>query len=99
MKQELEDLGYYFYRDKVAESCLNNLRASLDKAFSEHKKIQEKNNSEVTAGGVALHAIGSAVRKRKVVHENMDESVNLPHESVDAKGPENASEKNGGDAS
>jgi ectoine hydroxylase-related dioxygenase (phytanoyl-CoA dioxygenase family) len=59
MKQELQDLGYYIYRDKVTESWLNCLRDSLDKAFSEHKRIQEKNGSEVTAGGVALHAIVS----------------------------------------
>ena len=59
MKQELEDLGYYIYRDKVGERWLNSLRASLDKAFSEHKRIQEKNNSEVATGGVALHAIVS----------------------------------------
>lgn len=51
----------------------------------------------VTAGGIALHAIGSAIRKRKVIHENMEESVNLPHES---KAPvESSNGKNGGDAS
>ena len=31
----------------------------------------------VTAGGVALHAIASVVRKRRLVQEKMDESVNL----------------------
>jgi ectoine hydroxylase-related dioxygenase (phytanoyl-CoA dioxygenase family) len=57
MKQQLEDLGYYVYRDKVGANWLEFLRASVEKAFREHKRIQEKNNSEVTAGGVALHAI------------------------------------------
>jgi hydrogenase small subunit len=51
-----------------------------------------------TAGGVALHAIGSAIRKRKVVHENMAESVNLrTPEHVQAVEPDDG--KNGGDAS
>ena len=59
MKQELEELGYYIYRGQVGDSWLNSLRASLDKAFSEHKRIQERNKSEVTAGGVALHAVVS----------------------------------------
>ena len=57
MKQQLEDLGYYIYRDKVGDNWLNYLRASVGKAFREHKRVQEKNNSEVTTGGVALHAI------------------------------------------
>lgn len=57
MKQELEELGYYIYRDKVRDGWLTSLRASLDKAFGEHKRIQEQNNSEVTTGGVALHAV------------------------------------------
>jgi hydrogenase small subunit len=49
-----------------------------------------------TAGGVALHAIGSAIRKRKVVHENMEESVNLnPPPSV----VEPINGKNGGETS
>lgn len=59
MKQELEDQGYYVYRGKVKDHWLTVLRASLDKAFSEHRKIQEQNDSEVTSGGVALHAIVS----------------------------------------
>jgi hydrogenase small subunit len=53
----------------------------------------------VTVGGVALHAIGSAIRKRKVVAENMDESVNLRREAPAAEPASNVSEKNGGDAS
>lgn len=52
-----------------------------------------------TAGGVALHAIGSAIRKRRVVHENMEESVNLPHEPVETVRPDETTGKNGGDAS
>lgn len=57
MKRELEELGFYVYRGKVSDVLLDSLRASLDRAFSEHKIIQEKNGSEVTEGGVALHAI------------------------------------------
>jgi ectoine hydroxylase-related dioxygenase (phytanoyl-CoA dioxygenase family) len=57
MKHQLEDVGYYIYRNKVGDSWLKTLRASVGKAFSEHKRIQENNNSEVTSGGVALHAI------------------------------------------
>lgn len=30
-----------------------------------------------TAGGLAVHAIGSTIRRRKLIKENMDESVNL----------------------
>ena len=52
-----------------------------------------------TAGGVALHAIGSAIRKRKVVHENMEESVNLPHEPRETARPDKTNGTNGGDAS
>jgi hydrogenase small subunit len=52
-----------------------------------------------TAGGVALHAIGSAIRKRKVVHENMEESVNLPHEPRETARPDATNGTNGGDAS
>jgi hydrogenase small subunit len=52
-----------------------------------------------TAGGIALHALGSAIRKRKVVHENMEESVNLPHEPVETVRPDETTGRNGGDAS
>jgi hydrogenase small subunit len=52
-----------------------------------------------TAGGIALHAVGSAIRKRKVVHENMEESVNLPHEPVETVRPDETTGRNGGDAS
>jgi hydrogenase small subunit len=48
----------------------------------------------VTAGAVGLHAITSAIRKRKVVHENMEESVNLRRDEPAADAP-----TNGGDAS
>ncbi|MBV9216816.1 MAG: hydrogenase small subunit [Acidobacteria bacterium] len=49
----------------------------------------------VTAAGVGLHAIMSSIRKRKVIEENMDESVNInppkpgsamPADSVDEGG-------------
>jgi hydrogenase small subunit len=53
----------------------------------------------VTVGGVVLHAIGSTIRKRKVVAENMNESVNLRREDPEIVPPGNANEKNGGDAS
>lgn len=36
-----------------------------------------KTAAAVTAGGVALHAIASVVRKRQLVREKMEESVNL----------------------
>jgi hydrogenase small subunit len=52
-----------------------------------------------TVGGVALHAIGSAIRKRRVVHENMEESVNLPHEPGDTVRADKTTGTNGGDAS
>ncbi len=52
----------------------------------------------VTAGGVALHAIGSSIRKRKVIHENMDESVNLRHEHDGLASPDSNGKK-GGDQS
>lgn len=50
----------------------------------------------VTVGGVALHAITSNIRKRKVIRENMDESVspNRPEPKE-----ESAEQKTGGDAS
>jgi hydrogenase small subunit len=52
----------------------------------------------VAAGGVGLHAITSAVRKRKIVHENMEESVNIRSpKPVSAVEPTDG--KNGGDAS
>ncbi len=49
-----------------------------------------------TVGGVALHAISSSIRKRKVVRENMDESISpdRPDEPVTVVEP-----TNGGDAS
>lgn len=53
----------------------------------------------VTAGGVALHAIGSAIRKRKVVQENMKESVNLAPAPVEPSLTDNDGSKNGGEAS
>ncbi len=53
-----------------------------------------------TIGGVAVHAIGSAIRKRKVIQENMDESVNL-HPSIPPPAPDKSvtemHETNGGD--
>jgi hydrogenase small subunit len=53
-----------------------------------------------TIGGVAVHAIGSAVRKHKVIQENMDESVNL-HPSIPppapAKSVTDVHNTNGGD--
>ena len=52
----------------------------------------------VTAGGIALHAIGSSIRKRRVIHENMEESVNLPHED-DVLTPPDSNGNKGGDAS
>ncbi|HQU83359.1 MAG TPA: hydrogenase small subunit [Pyrinomonadaceae bacterium] len=45
----------------------------------------------VTAGGIALHAISSNLRKRKLIKENMDESVTV--QPVDEK--ENGGEGNG----
>jgi hydrogenase small subunit len=53
----------------------------------------------VTVGGVALHAIGSTIRKRKVVQENMDESVNLQKPAQIPAVAEKAEGRNGGDAS
>ncbi len=53
-----------------------------------------------TIGGVAVHAIGSAIRKHKVIQENMDESVNL-HPSIPPPAPEKSvtevHDTNGGD--
>lgn len=49
-----------------------------------------------TAGGIALHAIGSSIRKRKVIHENMEESVNLPHEQDGLTPPDSNGNKGGG---
>jgi hydrogenase small subunit len=49
-----------------------------------------------TVGGVALHAITSSIRKRKLVRENMDESVTLGQTGEPAVTDET---KNGGDAS
>jgi hydrogenase small subunit len=52
----------------------------------------------VTAGAVGLHAITSAIRKRKIVQENMDESVNInPPKPEPAVPAENGN--TGGDAS
>ena len=53
----------------------------------------------VAAGGVTIHAIGSAIRKRKIVHENMEESVNLNREPEPVSVVEPTNGKNGGDAS
>lgn len=47
----------------------------------------------VTAGGVALHAITSAVRKRRLIKENMDESVTV--ESPKSPRPAVIEEKGG----
>jgi len=52
-----------------------------------------------TAGAITLHAIGSAIRKRKVVHENMEESVNLSKPPEPPKSVIDPNGKNGGDAS
>jgi hydrogenase small subunit len=52
----------------------------------------------VTVGGVALHAIGSAIRKRKVVQENMAESVNMPPGPILAA-TDKVGSSNGGDES
>jgi len=50
-----------------------------------------------TAGGLALHAIGSTIRKRKLIKENMDESVNLKPNSPPTQPPESVTEtKNNG---
>jgi hydrogenase small subunit len=58
-----------------------------------------KTATVVTAGAVALHAIGSAIRKRKVVQENMEESVNLSQPPAQPKSVVDPNGKNGGDAS
>lgn len=51
-----------------------------------------------TLAGVALHGITSSIRKRKVIHENMEESVNLSNpKPVSAVDPNN--HKTGGEPS
>jgi len=53
-----------------------------------------------TAGGLAVHAIGSAIRKRKLIKENMDESVNLHGSAPPPERPVSVTEihnSNGGD--
>lgn len=50
----------------------------------------------VTAGGVALHAITSAIRKRRLIQENMEESVTV-NPVKETKEPEVTEEKGGGE--
>jgi hydrogenase small subunit len=49
----------------------------------------------VTAGGIALHAITSSIRKRKIIKENMDESVSP--DLVPASEDSPTAEENGGE--
>lgn len=54
---ELKDNGYTILRQRVPYEVVNNLSRAVDKAFVEHRAMQQKNNSDIKSDGVALHAL------------------------------------------
>ena len=58
--QELAEQGYTIMQNQVTEDWLDVLSHAMDKAFSEHREIQIKNNNDIKSEGVALHALLSS---------------------------------------
>jgi ectoine hydroxylase-related dioxygenase (phytanoyl-CoA dioxygenase family) len=54
---ELKNQGFTILKNRISEQQLDLLSKSIDLAFIKHKQTQEKNNSDIKTGGVALHAL------------------------------------------
>lgn len=54
---ELKTKGYVILRDKISSDWLDKLSIAIDKSFTEHRKIQLKNNNDIKTEGVALHVL------------------------------------------
>ena len=55
--KELKEKGFTILHNQVNQEWLNILSNEVDKAFTEHRNIQLKNNNDITSDGVALHVL------------------------------------------
>lgn len=57
MIDELNKKGFTIVRNVVSEEWIFFLKKGAEKAFQEHREIQNNNNNDIDVDGVALHAI------------------------------------------
>ena len=83
---------------KIAAGVLGESQALIADGIESTADTIGATAAVATVAGVALHGITSSIRKRKVIHENMEESVNISNpKPVSAVDPNN--HKTGGEAS